>query len=96
MHIPDGYLSPQTWVPLTAIVVPILALAGRKVKANLRSRQVPFLALGASFSFVIMMFNIPTPGGTTGHAVGSVVTASLLGPWAACVAVTLALVIQAL
>ena len=65
MHIPDGYLSPQTWVPLTAIAVPILALAARKVKANLRSRQVPFLALGASFSFVIMMFNIPTPGGTT-------------------------------
>ena len=96
MHIPDGYLSPQTWVPLTAIAVPILALAARKVKANLRSRQVPFLALGASFSFVIMMFNIPTPGGTTGHVVGSVVTAILLGPWAACVAVTLALVIQAL
>lgn len=96
MHIPDGYLSPQTYLPLTAVTVPVLILAARKVKSQLRSRQVPFLALGAAFSFVIMMFNIPIPGGTTGHAVGSVVTAILLGPWAACVAVTIALVIQAL
>ena len=96
MHIPDGYLSPQTWLPLTTIAVLFVAHATRKVKAELRSRQIPYLALGASFSFVIMMFNIPAPGGTSGHAVGSVVIAILLGPWSACVAVTLALVIQAL
>jgi cobalt/nickel transport system permease protein len=53
------------------------------------------LALGAAFSFVIMMFNVPIPGGTTGHATGSVLIAILLGPWAACVAVSLALVVQA-
>ena len=54
------------------------------------------LAVGAAFSFVIMMFNIPIPAGTTGHAVGSVLIAILLGPWAACIAITVALVIQAL
>jgi cobalt/nickel transport system permease protein len=56
---------------------------------------VPLLALGAAFSFVVMMFNIPIPGGTTGHATGGALVAILLGPWAACVAVSLALVIQA-
>ena len=54
------------------------------------------LALGAAFSFVIMMFNVPIPGGTTGHAVGAVLVAVLLGPWAACIAVSVALVVQAL
>jgi cobalt/nickel transport system permease protein len=43
-----------------------------------------------------MMFNIPIPGGSTGHAVGAVLVAILLGPWAACIAITVALVVQAL
>ncbi len=96
MHIPDGYLSPQTYIPLYAAMVPVWAVASRKLKNTLRSRQAPFLAMGAAFSFVIMMFNIPIPGGTTGHAVGGSIIAILLGPWAACVAISLALTIQAL
>jgi len=96
MHIPDGYLSPQTYVPFYAFIIPYLAVAARKVKNTIRSRQVPLLALGAAFSFVIMMFNVPIPGGTTGHAVGGVIVAILLGPWAASIAVSIALVVQAL
>lgn len=96
MHIPDGYLSPQTFLPLYGVMVPVWTAAARKVRRTLRTRHVPLLALGAAFSFVIMMFNIPAPGGTSGHAVGAAIVAILLGPWAACVAVSLALVIQAL
>ena len=96
MHIPDGYLSPQTFGPLYAVMIPIWMTASRKVRRALRSRQAPLLALGAAFSFVVMMFNIPVPGGTSGHAVGGALVAILLGPWAACVSVSLALVIQAL
>lgn len=96
MHIPDGYLSPQTYIPLYAAMVPIWGVAARKVRQRLRTRHVPFLALSAAFSFVVMMFNIPVPGGTSGHAVGSALAAILLGPWGACVAVSLALAIQAL
>ena len=96
MHIPDGYLSPQTYVPFYAFIIPYLAVAARKVKKVIRSSHVPLLALGAAFSFVIMMFNIPIPGGTTGHAVGGVIVAILLGPWAASIAVCIALIVQAL
>lgn len=96
MHIPDGYLSPPTCVASYAVMVPLWAVASRKLSHSLRSRQVPLLALGAGFSFVIMMFNIPVPGGTTGHAVGAVLVAVLLGPWAACLAVSVALAVQAL
>jgi len=79
-----------------AVMLPIWAVASRIVKKTLQARQVPLLAIGAAFSFVIMMFNVPIPGGTTGHAVGAVLVAILLGPWAACIAVTVALVVQAL
>lgn len=96
MHIPDGYLGPQTYVPLLGVMGGFWSVALAKLRRTLRLRQVPLLALGAAFSFVIMMFNVPIPGGTTGHAVGGVLVAILLGPWAAMVAVSLALIIQAL
>ncbi|NTW51849.1 MAG: cobalt transporter CbiM [Chlorobiaceae bacterium] len=96
MHIPDGYLSPETCVVFGAVMIPVWTVASRAVRKTLSVRQVPFLAVGAAFSFVIMMFNVPIPGGSTGHAVGGVLVAILLGPWAACIAVTVALVIQAL
>ncbi len=96
MHIPDGYLGPAASGALYAVMVPIWAGASHIVKKTLKTAQVPLLAIGAAFSFVIMMFNVPIPGGTTGHAVGAALVAIILGPWAACIAVTVALVIQAL
>jgi cobalt/nickel transport system permease protein len=96
MHIPDGYLGPATCGIFYAAMLPIWAFASKIVKKTLKARQVPLLAIGAAFSFVIMMFNVPIPGGSTGHAVGGVLVAILLGPWAACIAITVALVVQAL
>ena len=57
---------------------------------------MPYLALAAAFAFIIMMFNLPTPFGSTGHAVGSGLIAIILGPWVAVVTVSVALLIQAL
>jgi cobalt/nickel transport system permease protein len=96
MHIPDGYLSPQTYAPLAVAVVPFWVVALRKLRRTLHARQIPLLALAGAFSFVIMMFNIPLAGGSSGHAVGATLIAIMLGPWAAVVAVSLAVIIQAL
>jgi len=96
MHIPDGYLSPQTYVPLFGAFVGVASVAVRKVKKDLAARNIPYLGMAAAFSFIIMMFNLPVPGGTPGHAVGSAVIAILFGPWAAMIAVSVALIIQAL
>jgi len=96
MHIPDGYLGPTTCGVFYAVMLPVWTFASKIVKKTLKARQVPMLAIGAAFSFVIMMFNVPIPGGSTGHAVGGVLIAILLGPWAACIAITVALVVQAL
>jgi cobalt/nickel transport system permease protein len=77
-------------------MVPFWVTAGRRVRKIVKSRYVPYVALGASFSFIVMMFNIPVPDGTTAHGVAGTLTAILLGPWAAVIAVSVALVIQAL
>ena len=96
MHIPDGYLSPVTCATFLAVDVPIWAAAAKRVHRTVKSRNVPLLAVGAAYCFLIMMFNVPVPDGTTAHAVGAVLVAVLLGPEAAIVAVTSALVVQAL
>jgi cobalt/nickel transport system permease protein len=95
MHIPDGYLSPQTYIPLIGVFVTVSAVAVKKVKNEVSAHDIPYLGMAAAFSFIIMMFNLPIPGGTTGHAVGSAVIAILFGPWAATIAVSVALIIQA-
>ena len=96
MHIPDGYLSPQTCAAMTAATVPFWAMASRRVKRVVTNQYVPLLAVGAASCFLVMMFNVPVPDGTTAHAVGAVLVAVLLGPWAAVIAVSVALAIQAL
>jgi cobalt/nickel transport system permease protein len=96
MHIPDGYLSPATCAVAGAVMVPVIGVACAKTKEVVKERHAPLLALGAAYSFMVMMFNVPIPDGTTAHAVGAVLIAVLLGPWAATVCVSSALVIQAL
>ena len=96
MHIPDGYLSPQTFVPLYGASFVFWAIALKKIKKELSTKYIPYLAMAAAFSFLIMMFNIPIPGGTTGHAVGGAIIAILLGPWAAVLAISVVLIIQAI
>jgi cobalt/nickel transport system permease protein len=96
VHIPDGYLGPATYAVLDAAIVPVWVIASAKIKKTLKAKQVPLMALAAAFSFVIMMFNVPVIGGSTGHAVGAALIAILLGPWAAAIAVSIALVVQAL
>ena len=96
MHIPDGYLAPAVSLALAVPTIPVWAIATQRVKKVLNNRTVPLLAIFSALSFTIMMFNIPVPGGTTAHGVGGTLIAVVLGPWAAAVAVSTALILQAL
>jgi cobalt/nickel transport system permease protein len=96
VHIPDGYLSPETCAAFGVAMTPAWYTAGRRVRKVVKNRYVPLLALGSAYCFLVMMFNVPIPDGTTAHAVGAVLVAVLLGPWAAVIAVSTALLIQAL
>ena len=95
MHIPENYLSPGTCAVLTAAMAPVWYMSLQKVKKELPPEKLPLLGVAAAFSFLAMMFNIPLPGGTTGHAVGGTLIALLFGPYAACLSVSVALIVQA-
>jgi len=95
MHIPDGYISPQTCIATYAIAVPLWYVGFKKLKSALNEETLPTLAALSALSFIIMMFNIPVMGGTSAHAVGAVAIAILFGPWVGFVSVSLVLLIQA-
>ena len=95
MHIPDGYLSPSTCAATFAAAAPFWYVASRKVGRMLNTKAVPLISVVSAFSFTVMMFNLPLPGGTTGHAVGMGIAAIVLGPWAAMLAISIALLVQA-
>lgn len=96
MHVPDNYLGVSTCATLAVASAPVLIHSIRKVARDFPKERFSALGVAAAFSFLAMMFNVPLPGGTTGHAVGGTVLAVLLGPEAACVAIAIALTIQAL
>ncbi len=95
MHIPDGYLGPATSAVLFLIMMPIWWYAAKVAKEKLGNRSISLLSMLSAVSFLVMMFNWPVPDGTTAHMVGGVIIAIILGPWAAVIGVTVALVIQA-
>jgi cobalt/nickel transport system permease protein len=68
----------------------------QRVKKAMDAQTIPLLGLFAAFCFVIMMFNLPLPGGTTGHAVGMGMASIILGPWVSMLAISMALLVQAL
>ncbi|WP_292663196.1 cobalt transporter CbiM [Nitratifractor sp.] len=96
MHIPDGYLSPATVATSYAVMLPLWAYGFRKLKSFLDEKTLPLLGSLSALSFLVMMFNIPVPGGTSGHAIGTALLAILFGPWVAFIAVSFVLLIQAL
>jgi len=95
MHIPDGYLSPTTSIVMFLMVLPFWMTGVKRLRQKMTAKNVPVVSLLAAFSFVIMMFNVPIPGGTTAHAVGGALAAIIMGPEIATMAVSIALVIQA-
>ena len=96
MHIPENYLSPVSCAVMGAAMIPVWVHAVKKTNEELPKEKIPLLGAGAAFSFLAMMFNVPLVGGTTGHAVGGTLIALLFGPNAACLAVSVALLLQAL
>ena len=96
MHIPDGYLSPATVIASYTLTVPLWIYGFKKLKESLNEETLPLIGGLSALSFIIMMFNIPIPGGTSGHAVGAALIAILFNPWIGFISVSLVLLIQSI
>ncbi|HWQ92349.1 MAG TPA: energy-coupling factor ABC transporter permease [Clostridia bacterium] len=96
MHLPDGFLDAKTALLSTGAAAAGVGIALRQVKATVTPAKVPLLGLAASFVFAAQMLNFPVVGGTSGHLMGGVLTAVLLGPSAAVLVMTCVLIVQCL
>src|SRR2546422_7604656 len=94
MHIPDGFLDPKTALASGALSAVGLTIALRDARRRLPARKVPLMGLSAAFVFAAQMLNFPVAAGTSGHLIGGVLAAVLLGPSAAAVVLTSVLIVQ--
>jgi len=94
MHIPDGYLDARTAALGAGLAVAGVGIALRSVRRAGAARRVPLIGLAAAFVFAAQMLNFPVAGGTSGHLIGAVLVAVLLGPGAAVLALTTVLMVQ--
>ncbi len=95
MHIPDGFVNAPTALATGAVSLGAVTLALNRAGRNLGERTVPLLGVTAAFVFAAQMLNFPVAAGTSGHFLGAVLAAVLIGPWSAVVVMTVVLAVQA-
>lgn len=96
MHIPDGFLSPQTYLPAAALAVGAWAWAARGLRSRLDEALIPRLAMLTALAYGLGLVMLPLPGGTSGHALGVAMLALLFGLRLAFLAYSGVLLLQAL
>ncbi len=96
MHIPDGLLAPNTYLPALAVALPLWFVAIRRVAAELDEALIPRLAVVTAAAFVLTTLMIPLPGGSSAHLVGVPLLALLFGWWTAFLAYSAVLLLQTL
>jgi len=94
MHIPDGFLDAKTALAAGVLSAAGLAVALRRVRRTFPPRRVPLIGLAAAFVFAAQMLNFPVVGGTSGHLIGAVLAAVLLGAGAAVLVMSSVLILQ--
>lgn len=96
MHIPDGFLSTGVLVTTGVVAAGAVGYGLHKAREELDEKSVPLLALCAAFVFAAQMLNFPVAGGTSGHFLGGILVAVLLGPWLGELVIVLVLLVQCL
>lgn len=96
MHLPDGFLSPPVWLATDLLAVVTLAACVARLKKRLAEEVVPRMGMLGAFVFAAQMVNVPVGAGTSGHLLGGVLVASMIGPEAATLVMASVFIIQCL
>ncbi len=96
MHIPDGFVSGQINIATAVVSAAACTYAVKRANMSLDDKQIPLLGISAAFIFAAQMLNFPIAGGTSGHFLGAMLAAILLGPFNALLVMALVLAIQCL
>jgi len=97
MHMADALLSPAVGGVMWGATGVAVAYSARKVRDELDESKIPLMGVAGAFVFAAQMLNFTIPGtGSSGHLVGALLLAILLGPEAAFLVMASILTIQAL
>jgi cobalt/nickel transport system permease protein len=96
VHIPDGFINAPTSLAAGAAAAGGVGVSLRRAARTLQDRQAPLAGLVAAYIFAVQMLNFPVAAGTSGHLLGGLLAAVLVGPWAGALCVAVVLVVQAL
>jgi cobalt/nickel transport system permease protein len=96
LHIPDGFINPAVSAGAGLLAAGSFGAAVRQTRRYLTDRLVPMAALVAAFVFAAQMVNFPVLPGMSGHLLGAVLAAVLVGPWAALIVISIVLLVQGL
>jgi cobalt/nickel transport system permease protein len=95
MHIADGLLSPAVCMATGLLAAGAVGVSLRQLNQSLATRTVPLTGMMAALIFAGQMVNFPLLGANvSGHLLGGVLAAVILGPWAGCLALTVVLTVQ--
>jgi len=96
VHAPDGFIDGPTSLAMGVVAAAGVGLCLRRAGQELEEKQVPLAGLTAAFVFAVQMLNFPVASGTSGHLLGGVLAAVLVGPWTGALCVTVVVAVQAL
>ncbi len=96
MHVPDGFLDAPTSALTAAVAAGAVTVCVRGARRELDERTAPMAGLVAAFVFAAQMLTFPIGAGTSGHLLGGVLAAILVGPFTGALCVAVVLGIQAL
>jgi cobalt/nickel transport system permease protein len=94
MHIPDVLLGGGAAIATGAVGAVGLGYALRRVDERHGARTTSLMGMTAAFVFAAQMVNFPVGPGVTGHLMGGLLSAVLLGPWAGAVVIAAVLIVQ--
>jgi cobalt/nickel transport system permease protein len=78
------------------VAIIVIAVSVQRAGRTFDERAIPLMGVTAAFIFAAQMINFPVLGGTSGHMLGAVLAAVLLGPWAGTLVMASVIGVQAL
>lgn len=96
MHIPDILIDSRVAMATTVVGAAGLAYGLRGVERRHGERTTSLMGMMAAFVFAAQMINFPVGPGVSGHLLGGVLSAVILGPWAGSVVIAAVLIVQCL
>lgn len=95
MHVPDGFIDAPVSIGTGVVAATAIGFALRGSRRELGDEKVaPLAGLVAAFVFAVQMLNFPVAAGTSGHLLGGVLAAVLVGPWTGVLCVSVVLLVQ--